>query len=416
MALLDKFDMYPELYGQILAHGENPFGVCMDEVVSATRAMINGRETILAGTNNYMGLTFDQSSIDAAKDALDRHGTGTTGSRFANGTYAEHRQLETDLAQFLGLSHCIVFSTGYQANLGAISALAGAEDVILMDADCHACIYDGCKLSGATIVRFRHNSAADLDKRLSRLDPAQKGRLVIVEGMYSMFGDVAPLGELAEAAHRHGAYFYVDEAHSFGSFGPNGRGAAEAQGVLDQVDFYSSTFSKSLSSIGGFCASNHDAFEFVRSTSRPYMFTASMSPANVSSVRAALAQIAAQPHLRDALWRNAERLHAGLSAQGFDLCAAPSPVVAVRMPNKEAAIAGWNALLAAGVYVNLAIPPGTPNAASLLRLSMSAAHTDAEIDAICEAFRSVGQLLADAGGARGGAGQVASQAAAAPAT
>ena len=235
-----------------------------------TRAIVKGKEIVLAGTNNYLGLTFHEDAVKAAAQAVQDFGTGTTGSRFVNGTYAAHRQLEIDLAKFLGYDHCVVFSTGYQANLGAISALAAApDDVILIDADCHACIYDGCQLSGAETIRFRHNDPTSLDKRLARLGDNVKGKLVCLEGMYSMFGDTAPVKECVEIAHKHGAYVLLDEAHSFGVYGDGGRGVCEADGVRDQVDFYTGTFSKSLASIGGFVASNHPELEYLRFASRP---------------------------------------------------------------------------------------------------------------------------------------------------
>ncbi|MEL7488385.1 MAG: aminotransferase class I/II-fold pyridoxal phosphate-dependent enzyme [Pseudomonadota bacterium] len=237
MSLFDKFEKNAVVYNQLSDAGKNPFTVVMEQVIGPTRAKIKGRETVLAGTHNYMGMTFQQSAIEAAKKALDEQGTGTTGSRFANGTYAGHRALEDAIASFLGMSHCMVFSTGYQANLGAIAGLVTpGEDVILIDADCHACIYDGCQLSGAETVRFRHNSPESLDKRLSRLDPDVKGKLVCVEGMYSMFGDIAPIKEFADVAHAHGAYLYVDEAHSFGVYGETGKGVSEAEGVMDKID------------------------------------------------------------------------------------------------------------------------------------------------------------------------------------
>ncbi len=386
MSLFRRFQELSEQLEQILEFGSDPFGVTMEAVQSPTRAVIQGRPVILAGTNNYLGLTFDAACVAAAKDAIDQLGTGTTGSRFANGTYTMHRELEQGLAKFLGFERSIVFSTGYLANLGAITGLTGPDDTILIDAHCHACIYDGCRLSDATTNRFRHNSVSDLDNRLGRLSRGDGVTLVVVEGIYSMLGDVAPLAEIVEVVRRHNAYLYLDEAHSFGVFGENGRGVAEAQNVLDHVDFYMGTFSKSLSSTGGFCASNHPQFDLLRCASRPYMFTASLSPSNAASALAALRQIESRPDLRTRLWHNAAQLYDGLSALGFSLCAPLGPIIAVRMPDRASAAYSWNRLLEDGVYVNLAIPPGTPDGSSLLRLSMSAAHTEDEIAKICEAF------------------------------
>ena len=386
MRLFKRFETISEQLRQLLEFGHDPFGVVMESVHSPTRAVIEGRPVILAGTNNYLGLTFDEACLAATKDAVDRFGTGTTGSRFANGTYAMHRELEQGLAKFLGFERSIVFSTGYLANLGAITGLTGPDDTILIDAHCHACIYDGCRLSDATTIRFRHNSVSDLDHRLGRLPRGDGVMLVVVEGIYSMLGDVAPLSEIVDVVQRHGAYLYLDEAHSFGVFGENGRGVADAQNVLDRVDFYMGTFSKSLSSTGGFCASSHPQFDLLRCASRPYMFTASLSPANTASALAALRQIESRPALRTRLWRNAAMLYDGLSALGFTLCAPLGPIVAVRMADRASAAYCWNQLLEDGVYVNLAIPPGTPDGSSLLRLSMSSAHTEDEITGICAAF------------------------------
>ncbi len=394
MTLFDKFEKNAALYNQLSDAGQNPFTVSMDEMLGPTRAMVKGKEIVLAGTNNYLGLTFVKEAIDAAKKAVETEGTGTTGSRFANGAYDSHRKLERELADFLGMSTCVVFATGNTANIGAIAGLTTpGEDIILIDADCHACIYDGCQLSGAETVRFRHNDPESLDKRLQRLDPAVKGKLVCIEGMYSMFGDVAPVAEFVDVAHRHGAYLYIDEAHSFGVYGPKGRGVAEEQGMLDKVDFYSGTFSKSLASIGGFVVSNHPELDYLRFSSRPYMFTASPSPANIAAARAALALFADDQSMRETLWRNAERVHAAFTQLGLDLCAPVGPVIAARMPNKETAFMAWNFLMSEGVYVNLAIPPGTPNAASILRLSLSAAHTGDDLDKVISAYNAMAETF-----------------------
>ncbi len=389
MSLFEKFEKTATLYNQLEAAGKNPFTVVMEEMTGPTRARIKGKETVLAGTHNYLGLTFEKSSIEAAKKALDEQGTGTTGSRFANGTYSGHKKLEKSLADFLGMDHCVVYSTGYQANLGAIAGLVKpGDDVILIDADCHACIYDGCQLSGAETVRFRHNSPESLDKRLSRLGPEVKGKLVCIEGMYSMLGDTAPVKEFLEVTHAHGGYLYVDEAHSFGVYGENGRGVSEAEGVMDKIDFYSGTFSKSLASIGGFVASNHKELDYLRFSSRAYMFTASPSPATIASAQAALEAIS--PEIRDRLWANVNRFHGAFKQFGLNVAADPAPVVSVLLPDRETTFMAWNFLLDHGVYVNMAIPPGTPDAKTfLLRLSVSAAHTDDDIDRIIDAYKAM---------------------------
>ena len=395
---MDNFDMYAgfaKRHEQLLGLGADPFAVRLDELHSATEADIGGRRTILAGTNNYLGLTYDPDCIAAAEAAVARYGTGTTGSRIANGTYALHTGLEAEFARVLERRSCMVFSTGYQANLAMIAGLAGARDVVLIDADSHASIYDACKLAGATIVRFRHNDAADLDRRLTRLGAEGDCKLVIVEGMYSMLGDTAPLPEFVEVKKKHGAWLLVDEAHSFGCFGEHGRGLAEQQGVERDIDFVVGTFSKSLGAIGGFGASDHPQFDLLRLCARPYMFTASPSPASMASVLAALHRIERDTSLPERLWANAHRLYAGLTRLGLRPCSPPSPVIAVPMADEVTAARAWNLLREQGVYVNLALPPGTPNSLCLLRSSVSAAHTFDQIDEIVARFGNVMARLGD---------------------
>lgn len=398
-SLFDKYAPLQTRVDMMMKIGADALGVKFDDILSATEGRIGNRKILLAGTNNYLGLTFDDDCRAAAKKAIDDHGTGTTGSRVANGTYNEHVDLENALAAHLGKPSCIVFTTGYQTNLAAISGLAGDKDVIFMDADAHACIIDGSRLTNASTIRFRHNNPEDLDKRLKRQGEIEGGHaLVVIEGMYSMFGDIAPVDEFLDVTHRHGGYLFIDEAHSYGVFGPTGCGIAEEQGVLDKVDFISGTFSKSLASVGGFCASKHPEFEITRKVMRPYMFTASATPANICAARVAVEKVKTGAHLRENLKARAQQLHAGLSALGFDLCADPSPVIAVRRPNEGIAAMEWNWLIENGVYVNLAVPPGTPQSSSLLRISLSAAHTESDVQTIIDAFTrmkaSQGEIMA----------------------
>jgi 8-amino-7-oxononanoate synthase len=338
MDILDKYAAIAGRHAKVLELGADPFGVRLDEVISPTEAIIDGRRTIMVGTNNYLGLTFEPAAIEAAAAAVRSFGTGTTGSRIANGTLALHHALEADFATFLKRRSCIVFTTGYQANLGMLCGLAGPRDVILMDSDSHASIYDGCRLSGAKVIRFRHNDPADLDRKLARLEGEGDCKLVVVEGLYSMLGDVAPLAEFVEVKRKHGAYLFVDEAHSFGVFGDAGRGVAEAQGIEREVDFIAGTFSKSLAGIGGFGASDHPRFDVLRYCSRPYMFTASPNPASIAPVRETLRRIARDPGLRQSIWANARRLHEGLVALGCTVAAPVSPVIAVRLPDEITAV------------------------------------------------------------------------------
>lgn len=388
--LLDKHKTIAERHARMMTMGVNAVGLTNDQILSPTRAMINGRETILAGTNNYMGITFDPDCIKAGQDALAEFGTGTTGSRIANGSYALHKELEAELAKFLKRKHCIVFSTGYQANLGMMSGLAGPKDTIFLDADSHSSIYDGCTLSGAKLVRFRHNDATDLDKRLTRSEGEEGGRLVVVEGIYSMLGDRAPLADFVAVKKKHGFQLLADEAHSFGVLGPHGRGLADEAGVEDDIDFIVGTFSKSVGAIGGFGAGNHPLFETLRYAMRPYMFTASSSPASIATSLAAIKKLAAEPERRDRLRANSARLFAGFKRLGLDMgCDMVSPVIAVKCADEVSTIAMWNALLEAGVYVNIALPPGTPSKLCLLRCSVSAAHSFDDIDKIIALFGKV---------------------------
>ncbi len=389
MTIFDKFQYIVDARREMASLGTDTVHVVMDQVISATEAMVNGRRTILAGTNNYLGLTFDRECIEAGCRAIQAEGTGTTGSRMANGTYGAHVALERELAWFFGCHGAIVFSTGYLANLGVLSALAGRDDIILIDADCHASIYDGCRLSGAEVIRFRHNDVNDLDKRLRRLGEKVRQTLIVVEGIYSMMGDRAPLAGIAAAKQERGAYLLVDEAHSLGVLGQRGRGLAEEAGVEDRVDFIVGTFSKSLGSIGGFCVSNHPEVDLIRYASRPYMFTASSSPSIVATTRTALKIIQDRPELRATLWDNAHRLYARLRELGFNLGPEPTPIVAVRLSGKEEAIVLWRKLLEQGVYVNMVLPPATPDGGALLRCSVSAGHSRGQIDYICDTFASL---------------------------
>jgi glycine C-acetyltransferase/8-amino-7-oxononanoate synthase len=388
MDLLDKFDSIVDLRASLPFEKADPFKVVIDEVISETEAIIAGRHTILAGTNNYMGMTFHEDAIEAAKDALDNFGTGTTGSRVLNGTYGGHKALEATIADFYGMEHCMVFSTGYQANLGMISALGGKDDFVIIDADSHASIYDGCSMSNATIVRFKHNDAENLERRLRRL-PEDAGKLLVVEGMYSMLGDAAPLKELLEIGKKYGCMTLVDEAHSMGFCGANGRGIAEALGVEHLVDFFLGTFSKSVGTIGGFAVSNHPKFDVMRFVSRPYIFTASLPPSVVAGAIKSIEAIKRSGNRRAHLWENAHRLHAGLKEAGFSMATpeAESPIIAVHLPDVMVGTRFWERLLLEGVYANMAAPPATPSGMFLLRISVCAQHTTEQIDEIINRFR-----------------------------
>jgi 7-keto-8-aminopelargonate synthetase-like enzyme len=393
--LMSKFDgLIAERQALLDSGVRDPFAIVMDEVLGPTEAVIQGRKTILLGTYNYMGMTFDPDVIAAGKEALEKFGSGTNGSRMLNGTFRDHMEAEAALREFYGTTGAIVFSTGYQANLGMIATLAGKGEYVILDADSHASIYDGCAMGSAEIVRFRHNSVEDLDKRLGRLPP-EPGKLVVLEGVYSMLGDIAPLKEMVAVARKHGAMVLVDEAHSMGFYGPNGRGVYEEQGLEDQVDFVVGTFSKSVGTVGGFCVSNHPKFEAVRLACRPYIFTASLPPSVVATAATSIRKLRHAHNKRQHLWENARTLHGNLKALGFKLGTETpdSAIIAVILPTQEEAVGMWQALLEHGLYVNMARPPATPAGMYLLRCSLCAEHTAEQVEQITAMFAAAGRAV-----------------------
>lgn len=393
MSLFSKFDAIRAGIDSLVANGRNPFDVRFETILSATEAVLEGQSCLLFGTNNYLGLTFDRTCIEASVRAVHAAGTGTTGSRIANGTYCDHALLERRMAEFYGKRSAMVFTTGYQANLGLISTLAGREDQLLIDADSHASIYDACKLSHAEVIRFRHNDPDDLAHRLRRLEGRPGNRIIVIEGIYSMLGDSAPLREIAAVKREMRATLIVDEAHSLGIRGKKGRGVCEEAGVESDVDFVVGTFSKSLGAIGGFAVSDLPDFDLLRVVCRPYMFTASLPPAIIGSVTAALARISSDESLGARVRSNSNRLYSGLIQAGFEVGPEPNPIVALKMPDRELAVQFWNSLLHRGVYANLALPPATPGSLSLIRCSVSAAHTEAQIERAIAIMVAVGNEL-----------------------
>jgi 8-amino-7-oxononanoate synthase len=392
--LFSKFDGILAERAALLATGvRDPYAIVMSEVKSPTLAVINGKDTILLGTYNYMGMTFDPDVVQAGKDALDEFGSGTTGSRVLNGTYQGHKECEDALKEFYGTRSAMVFSTGYQANLGMISTLAGKGDYVIIDADSHASIYDGCFLGNAEIVRFRHNSVEDLDKRLGRL-PAEAQKLVVLEGVYSMLGDVAPLPEMVAAVRKHpNCMILVDEAHGMGFFGKHGRGVYEEQGVEKEIDFVVGTFSKSVGTVGGFCVSDHPKFEVMRFAARPYIFTASLPPSVVATAATSIRKLMHAGEKRAHLWENSRRLHKGLRDMGFNLGTetAQSAIISVILTDQTQAVAMWQALLELGLYVNMARPPATPAGWFLLRCSLCAEHSSEQVGQILDIFAAAGR-------------------------
>ncbi|MDG5748259.1 aminotransferase class I/II-fold pyridoxal phosphate-dependent enzyme [Qipengyuania sp. XHP0207] len=393
--LFSKFDDIIALREGLLSSGqEDPFNLVMEKVLSPTRAICNGRETILLGTYNYMGMTFDPDVVEAGKQALADYGTGTTGSRVLNGTYQGHKECEQALKDFYGMDHAMVFSTGYQANLGIISTIAGKGDYIVLDIDSHASIWDGCAMGQAEVVPFKHNDIEAMEKRLKRI-PEGAGKLVVLEGVYSMLGDVAPLKEMVAIAKKYGAMVLVDEAHSMGFIGENGRGVVEDTGVMDDVDFIIGTFSKSVGTVGGFCVSNHPKFEIMRLVCRPYVFTASLPPSVVATAEASIRKLMHGSNKRAHLWENSRSLHKGLKDLGFKLGTEEpqSAIIAVIMPDLEQGAQMWEALIQNGLYVNLARPPATPAGMTLLRCSLCAEHSEEEVGEILSIFEQSGRQV-----------------------
>ncbi|MEQ1728388.1 MAG: aminotransferase class I/II-fold pyridoxal phosphate-dependent enzyme [Vicinamibacterales bacterium] len=391
MSLFDKLQPIAERL-EALSGGPVPFNTTIDAILSPTEVLIGGRRTLMCGSNNYFGLSFHPGVLAASQEALVRDGAGTTGSRAANGTYAAHRQLEEAFARAYGKAHGMVFTTGYQANLGVIYGLCTTGDTIVLDLESHASIYDGARLSGAQMFAFRHNSPSDLARKLARIEN-RSNCLVIAEGLYSISGDVGPLRELSAACREAGVYFMVDEAHSFGVYGERGLGCTEEQGVLDSVDFVVGTFSKALAGVGGYAVSNHDALRLLHFASRPYVFTASGSPANIAGVQKALEVLLADRSLKTRLWDNVRHVRGGLEALGFRIGPTESPIVPIEIGTAEQAITMWAALLEAGVYTNIVLPPACRPDACLLRTSYSAAHTPAQLDEALGIFERVGRAL-----------------------
>jgi 8-amino-7-oxononanoate synthase len=357
-----------------------------------TVVVIEGKERIMMGSNNYLGLTHHPEVLGAARSALERYGSGCTGSRFLNGTLDLHEQLETELAEFLGKESCLVFSTGYQANLGVISGLVGRGDVVFLDKLDHASIVDGAKMSHGETTRFNHGDLAGLDRKLQRV-PEGTGTMLIVDGVYSMEGDVADLPALLRITQKYGAALAVDDAHSIGVLGPKGDGTAAHFGVTDEVDLIVGTFSKSLASIGGFAAGAENIIHYLKHHSRPLIFTAALPPSNTAGVLAALHVMQREPERRDALWANTRRLQDGLRTLGFDIGPTDTPIVPVLIGPLEKTFLFWRKLFDAGVFTNPVVPPAVPPSQCRLRTSLMATHTDEQIDRALDTFGRLGKEL-----------------------
>jgi len=400
MDLLDKLRAVEQRRDAFAARSALPGHTVIERVLGPCEVVIQGRPTLMFGSNNYLGLTLHPEVVAAAGRAAADYGSGTTGSRTANGTLGIHEELERQFADWFGKRHAIIFSTGYQANLSLIGGLCGPGDVILIDSDSHASIYDATRQTASQVIAFRHNSPDSLRRKLERLGRSDRNRLVVVEGLYSIRGDVAPLRDVVAVSKAHGAYLLVDEAHSLGTYGPSGLGCAEDQGVLDQVDFVVGTFSKSLAGIGGVCVSDHRELRALHFLARAYVFTASGSPSNIASVGAAVRVIRRQPEMRERLWANIRQLREGLKAIGYAIGESESPIVPILTGDEDRTVALWNRLLTAGLYINVIVPPGCPTDDCVLRASCSAAHTPEQVSRALDILARVGSDVAVAGGVR----------------
>ena len=353
---------------------------------------MEGKETIMIGSNNYLGLTSNKNVIQAGVDAIKKYGTGCSGSRFLNGTLDIHVKLEEELAEFLHKEACLTFSTGFQSNLGIISAICGRNDVVLCDKENHASIYDAIKLSYAKMIRYEHGDMQDLEEKLKTV-PADKGILIVTDGVFSMSGEIAKLPEIVALKHKYGARVMVDDAHGLGVLGACGRGTAEYFGLEDEVDIIMGTFSKSLASLGGYMASSKRVVEYVKHTSRPYIFSASITPCSVACARASLKELKEHPELVKNLNDIANYMRTGLKNLGVKLIDSTTPIIPIYVYDDEKAFVACRMLLDRGVYVNPVVSPATPVGQALLRTSYTATHTKEQMDKAMKAIKEVLDIL-----------------------
>ena len=357
-----------------------------------SEVIIGGRKILMLGSNSYLGLTNHPKIKEAAKAAVEKYGTGCAGSRFLNGALDIHLELEQALARLVNKEAVLLYSTGFQVNLGVISALVGRGEYVLADKNDHASIVEGCRLSLGEFVRFAHKDMTALENRLRKIDAAA-GKLIVVDGVFSMEGDIIPLPELCRLASHYGAAVMVDEAHSIGVLGKNGAGTASHFGLTDQVQLIMGTFSKSLASLGGFIASDAGTIDFLKHNSRPLIFSASMSPANVAAVKAALEIMISEPERIAQLWHNTLRMKQGLISLGFDLGHSETPILPVYCRSLISAFTFCKRLEEEGVFVNPVVSPGVPPGQELIRLSLMATHTDRQIDFALDVLGKVGREL-----------------------
>jgi 8-amino-7-oxononanoate synthase len=355
-----------------------------------TEVIIRGQKVLMLGSNSYLGLTNHPEIKKAVQAAVDKYGSGCAGSRFLNGTLDIHIELEEALARLVGKESVLLYSTGFQANFGTISTMVGRGEYVIADKEDHASIMDGCLLSLGTLLRYNHNDTASLENCLRKIDPAA-GKLIVVDGVFSMSGDVAPLKETVELAEKYRAALMVDDAHGIGVMGNNGRGTCDHFGLTDRVHIIMGTFSKSLASLGGFIASDADTIEYLKHHSRSLIFSASMTPANAAAVLEALKIMQREPERIERLWRNTRLMKEGLLGLGFDLGASETPILPVFCYEDEKTLRMAMRLHEEGVFVNSVLPPGVPPNKSLIRISLMATHTASQIEMALEKMKKVGR-------------------------
>ncbi|MCK4445755.1 MAG: aminotransferase class I/II-fold pyridoxal phosphate-dependent enzyme [Candidatus Marinimicrobia bacterium] len=354
--------------------------------------IFNGSAKIMIGSNNYLGLTHHPKVIEAAKNALEEYGTGRTGSRFLNGTLDIHEEFEQELAEFVGKESALIFSTGYLVNLGVISTILGKNDFTVIDKLDHASIIDGCLLSHSKTMRYKHNDMNDLEKVLSKI-PDTSGALVIVDGVFSMEGDIAKLPEICRIVKDNGCRLMVDDAHSIGVLGPNGNGTAAHFGLSNKVDFTMGTFSKSFGAVGGFIASETDVIDYIKHHTRSFIFTASLPPSVVASTRAALQIIKEEPERRERLLEIGNYMRTEFKKMGFDTSTSETPIIPIVIGENLKTFTFWKMLFEAGVYTNAIISPAVPSNSARLRTSYIATHTQDQLDFVLEKFYKIGKNL-----------------------
>ncbi len=390
MDLFEKCKRFTEAK-KVMATGYYPFFIPISSGQD-TQVTVRGKEMIMIGSNNYLGLTSHPEVKQAAIDAIKIYGSGCTGSRFLNGTLDIHEDLERKLAQFMNKESALVFSTGFQTNLGTISALVNKGEYIITDRSDHASIVDGCRLSFGKVLKFRHNNMSDLKRVLSTC-PKHSGKLIVIDGVFSMEGDIAKLPDIVELARKYHMRVMVDDAHSIGVLGKNGRGTAEHFKLEDEVDIIMGTFSKSFASIGGFIAAKEEVIHYIKHFSRALIFSASPPPAAVATVSKALDIIIAEPERRERLWQIARKMHEGYRALGFDIGDTETPIIPILIGENMKTFKFWKLLFDEGIFANTAISPAVPPGTARIRTSYTATHTDDQMNRVLEVFEKVGKKM-----------------------